>query len=91
MSKTQGSAYAQAGVDIDKKMTCFRTIKKLVKTTAVKGVLSDIGYFGVFQTSGVFPSATWLAVTNTPYYSNNQWSLTFPVTDPAAYYRLAAP
>ena len=51
MSKTSGSAYAQAGVDIDKKMACFRTIKKLVKSTAVKGVLSDIGYFGGFFAS----------------------------------------
>ena len=51
MSKTKGSAYAKAGVDIDKKMACFRTIKKLVRTTAVKGVLSDIGYFGGFFAS----------------------------------------
>jgi hypothetical protein len=51
----------------------------------------DIGYFGLFQTSGVFPSATWLAETNTPYYSNNQWVLTFPASNSAAYYRLAAP
>ena len=51
----------------------------------------DVGYFGLFQTSGLFSPATWLAVTNTPYYSNNQWSLTFPVANPAAYYRLAAP
>ena len=51
----------------------------------------DVGYFGLFQTSGLFPSATWLAVTNTPYYSNNQWALTFPGTNSAAYYRLAAP
>jgi hypothetical protein len=51
----------------------------------------DVGYFGLFQTSGVFPSATWLTVTNVPYYSNNQWALTLPATNPAAYYRLAAP
>jgi hypothetical protein len=51
----------------------------------------DIGYFGLFQSSGFFPSATWLTVTNTPYYSNNQWALTLSATNAAAYYRLAAP
>jgi len=51
----------------------------------------DIGYFGVFQTSGVFPSTVWLAVTNTPYYSNNLWALTLPATNSATLYRLAAP
>jgi phosphoribosylformylglycinamidine cyclo-ligase len=51
MKKEQMSAYARAGVDIDRKMACFRQIKKMVGSTAVRGVLSDIGYFGGFFAS----------------------------------------
>ena len=51
MKRRKPSAYAQAGVDIDRKMACFRQIKKMVGSTAVKGVLSDIGYFGGFFAS----------------------------------------
>jgi phosphoribosylformylglycinamidine cyclo-ligase len=40
------SAYARAGVDIDEMMTGLAAIKKMVKATAVDGVLSDIGSFG---------------------------------------------
>jgi phosphoribosylformylglycinamidine cyclo-ligase len=49
MKKT--SAYALAGVDIDRKMQCFREIRRLVKSTRTPGVLSDIGYFGGFFAS----------------------------------------
>lgn len=42
------SAYAAAGVDIDKKMDALRAIKRMVKRTAVPGGLSDIGLFGGF-------------------------------------------
>ena len=45
------SAYARAGVDIDRKMACFREIKRQVKSTRVPGVLSDIGHFGGFFAS----------------------------------------
>jgi len=40
------SAYARAGVDIDRKMGGIASIKKMVKQTATKGVLSSIGPFG---------------------------------------------
>jgi phosphoribosylformylglycinamidine cyclo-ligase len=40
------SAYAAAGVDIDNKMAALRAVKKLVKSTAVPGLLSEIGAFG---------------------------------------------
>jgi len=46
MSKRKKSAYAQAGVDIDEMMSGLKDIKKMVKGTATKGVLSDIGSFG---------------------------------------------
>lgn len=52
--KTGGrSAYAQAGVDIDEKMRSIAAIKRMVKATATRGVLSDIGLFGgLFEAPG---------------------------------------
>jgi phosphoribosylformylglycinamidine cyclo-ligase len=47
------SAYAQAGVDIDVMMNSLQRIKKNVKTTNTKGVVSEIGSFGgLFQSPG---------------------------------------
>jgi len=47
------SAYAGAGVDIDEMMRGLAAVKRMVKSTAVKGVLSDIGTFGgLFQSPG---------------------------------------
>ena len=43
---TQRSAYAEAGVDIDEMMGSLKAVKRMVKRTAIKGVLSDIGAFG---------------------------------------------
>ena len=40
------SAYAQAGVDIDSKMSGIEIIKKMVAATATKGVVGGIGSFG---------------------------------------------
>jgi len=40
------SAYAQAGVDIDRKMAGLAAVKSLVRRTFTRGVLSDIGLFG---------------------------------------------
>ena len=47
------SAYAQAGVDIDSKMSGIEAIKTMVRTTATKGVVGGIGGFGgLFQSPG---------------------------------------
>ncbi|HNX52484.1 MAG TPA: phosphoribosylformylglycinamidine cyclo-ligase [Pontiellaceae bacterium] len=47
------SAYAQAGVDIDVMMNSLQRIKKDVKSTSTKGVMSEIGSFGgLFQSPG---------------------------------------
>lgn len=47
------SAYAQAGVDIDVMMNSLKRIKKNVKSTNTKGVVSEIGSFGgLFQSPG---------------------------------------
>ncbi|MCL2105197.1 MAG: phosphoribosylformylglycinamidine cyclo-ligase [Kiritimatiellaeota bacterium] len=47
------SAYAQAGVDIDLKMSGIETIKKMVATTKTKDVVGGIGSFGgLFQSPG---------------------------------------
>jgi phosphoribosylformylglycinamidine cyclo-ligase len=46
VSKKGSTAYAAAGVDIDAKMGGIAAIKKMVKSTAVPGVLSEIGLFG---------------------------------------------
>lgn len=40
------SAYAQAGVDIDEMMLSLRSIRRMVKSTNTRGVLSDPGTFG---------------------------------------------
>jgi phosphoribosylformylglycinamidine cyclo-ligase len=44
--KSGKSAYAQAGVDIDQMMTGLAAVKRMVKRTAVKGVVGDMGSFG---------------------------------------------
>ncbi len=47
------SAYAEAGVDIDVMMNSLQRIKKNVKSTSTKGVMSEIGSFGgLFQSPG---------------------------------------
>ncbi|MCU0858314.1 MAG: phosphoribosylformylglycinamidine cyclo-ligase [Pontiellaceae bacterium] len=47
------SAYAEAGVDIDVMMNSLQRIKKDVKSTNIKGVVSEIGSFGgLFQSPG---------------------------------------
>ena len=52
MSKKK-SAYAEAGVDIDEMMSGLQAIKRMVKSTNVPGVLSDIGSFGgLFKSPG---------------------------------------
>ena len=40
------SAYAEAGVDIDAQDKALAKIKKMVRSTATEGVLSDLGSFG---------------------------------------------
>ena len=40
------SAYARAGVDIDEMMSSLGAVKRMVKGTAIKGVMSDVGSFG---------------------------------------------
>jgi phosphoribosylformylglycinamidine cyclo-ligase len=50
MTERHESAYAAAGVDIDAQDKALARVKKLVKSTFTKGVLSDIGSFGgLFQ------------------------------------------
>ncbi len=47
------SAYAQAGVDIDSKMSGIEIIKKMVADTVTKGVVGGIGSFGgLFHSPG---------------------------------------
>lgn len=46
MKKQTKTAYASAGVDIDEQTTGLKAIKTMIKATAVKGVLSNIGSFG---------------------------------------------
>ncbi|HOE60169.1 MAG TPA: phosphoribosylformylglycinamidine cyclo-ligase [Candidatus Latescibacteria bacterium] len=47
------SAYAQAGVDIDSKMSGIEIIKKMVGATTTKGVVGGIGNFGgLFHSPG---------------------------------------
>ena len=47
------SAYAQAGVDIDSKMSGIEIIKKMVTETTTKGVVGGIGSFGgLFHSPG---------------------------------------
>ena len=45
------SSYAKAGVDIDQMMDSLGEVKRMVRRTAVRGVLSDIGAFGGLFTS----------------------------------------
>jgi len=50
---TKKSAYAEAGVDIDVMMNSLQRIKKNVKSTSTKGVMSEIGSFGgLFRSPG---------------------------------------
>jgi len=42
----RGSAYRDAGVDIDAQERALDAIKKIVKKTATRGVLSEVGSFG---------------------------------------------
>ena len=52
-NRKRKSAYAQAGVDIDEMMSGLTAIKRMVKSTAQKGLLSDMGSFGgLFQAPG---------------------------------------
>ncbi|MGH9464650.1 MAG: phosphoribosylformylglycinamidine cyclo-ligase, partial [Thermoanaerobaculia bacterium] len=44
--KEKPSAYAAAGVDIDAKQRALEQVKKLARSTATPGVLSEIGLFG---------------------------------------------
>ena len=46
MSKKKKSSYAAAGVYIDEMMSALTSVKRMVKKTNTKGVLSDIGSFG---------------------------------------------
>ena len=51
--ENKNSAYAAAGVDIDKKMSGIETIKQMVKKTVTPGVIGGIGSFGgLFQSPG---------------------------------------
>lgn len=53
MKKNRKSAYAAAGVDIDNKMRALSAIKRMVRGTATRGVLSEIGLFGgLFSSPG---------------------------------------
>ena len=53
MEDNKNSAYAKAGVDIDKKMGGIEIIKKMVKTTVTPGVVGGIGSFGgLFKSPG---------------------------------------
>jgi len=45
MSKRK-SAYAKAGVDIDEMMSALGAVKRMVRGTATRGVMSDVGSFG---------------------------------------------
>ena len=44
--RKRNSSYAKAGVDIDEMMSALSAAKKMVRKTAVKGVLSHMGSFG---------------------------------------------
>ena len=46
MPRKKKSAYAQAGVDIDEMMSSLAAVKRMVKSTTTRGVMSDIGSFG---------------------------------------------
>jgi len=51
MPRKNKSAYAQAGVDIDEMMSSLAAVKRMVKSTATRGVMSDIGSFGGLHAS----------------------------------------
>jgi len=54
MTKKNKSAYAKAGVDIDKMMSSLIKIGKKVKSTNTKGVVSELGSFGgLFKSPGI--------------------------------------
>ena len=57
-----GSAYADAGVDIDQMTNSLKSVKRMVKRTANKSVLSKIGSFGGLFTS---PGAKSVLVAST--------------------------
>lgn len=42
------SAYAAAGVNIDHKAAALRAVKKMVRATATRGVMNELGAFGGF-------------------------------------------
>ncbi len=46
ITESKKSAYAQAGVDIDSKMSGIQSIKRLVSATSTSGVIGGIGSFG---------------------------------------------
>ncbi len=46
MPRKKKSAYARAGVDIDEMMGSLAAVKRMVRSTATRGVMSDIGSFG---------------------------------------------
>ena len=53
MTTKKISAYARAGVDIDKKMAGISAIKNMVDKTGGRGALSGIGLFGgMFESPG---------------------------------------
>ena len=52
-SSSKSSAYAQAGVNIDDKMSALKTVKELVATTKTVNVIGGIGSFGgLFRSPG---------------------------------------
>ena len=54
MTKKNKSAYAQAGVDIDKMMSSLKKIGKKIKSTNTKEVVSELGSFGgLFKSPGI--------------------------------------
>lgn len=46
VARKKASSYAKAGVDIDEMMAGLAEVKKMVRRTEIKGVISDIGSFG---------------------------------------------
>jgi len=52
-TRSENSAYAEAGVDIDAQETALSGIKELVRSTQTEGVLSELGGFGgLFKVPG---------------------------------------
>jgi hypothetical protein len=48
----------------------------------------DIGAFNPYYTSNLTPPVTWMLVTNTPLFSNNQWSVILTNSTFNGFYRL---